>query len=68
MSLPMRKFIDSHHNKCYTSGLRDLLCSTGNSVQYSVTTELGKEFEKRIHTGTNINETLYCTPETKQHC
>ena len=25
---------------------RDLLCSTGNSIQYSVITYMGKEFEK----------------------
>ena len=42
---------------------KDLLCSTGNSAQYSVLTLMEKEFEKTI--GSCITESLFCITETK---
>ena len=42
---------------------KDLLCSTGNSAQYSVLTLMEKVFEKTI--GSCITESLFCITETK---
>ena len=43
---------------------KDLLYSTGNSIQYSVITYMGKESEKRMDTCIYITESLCYTPET----
>ena len=32
-----------------TPGVKELLCSTGNSIQYSVIIYMGKELEKNGH-------------------
>ena len=42
---------------------KDLLYSTGNPTQYSVTTYMGKEPEKK-NSCICITESLCCTPET----
>ena len=41
---------------------KDLLCSTGNSTQYSVMIHMRKE-SKRLYIGTWLNDSLCCTPE-----
>ena len=43
---------------------KDLLYSTGNSTQYSVITQMGKEFENRMTICICITGSLCCTPET----
>ena len=44
---------------------KGLLYSTGNSIQYSVITYMGKESEKEwTYVYVNITESLCCTPET----
>ena len=45
----------------------NLLCSTGNSTQYSVMAYIEKESKNRVDTGMCITESLCCTPETITH-
>ena len=45
----------------------NLLCSTGNSTQYSVMAYIEKESKNRVDTGMCITESLYRTPETITH-
>ena len=45
----------------YNITKKDLLYSTGNSGQYHVTSEMGKEFEKECMRKT---QSLGCIPET----
>ena len=57
------------HTLLYTKSVsnKDLLYSTGKSIQYSVIAYIGKESDKEyvcIHTHTYKTESLYCTSET----
>ena len=53
---------DEHtHTTTYKITNKDLLCSTGNSTQYSVITYMKKE---RMNICICITESLCCTPET----
>jgi len=45
----------------------NLLCSTGNSTQYSVMAYIEKESKNRVDTAMCITESLCCTPETITH-
>ena len=42
----------------------DLLYSTGNSTQYSVTADMGKESKKRVVMCKRVTDSLCYTPET----